>query len=492
MDKLYVYRKHDQWRGKPIYIEDEIDTNGYEICLSDVDMQRGNINTIMIEFEDENKGTYADTCTIVDYERRIVNFKIPLAILSNKGEYAFVITVSFNDYGEESRLYRSARQTFKILETIEMTDNIQQSEHYPILLELINEISQYKVDTSNFPTFEDLQDIINSNLEDISLESIMLALKGEGYITKDELTRILLNYVTLASLSDTYARKVDLGKYVLIKDLTGYYLTSYAKLETLNMYVKKQEGKGLSTHDLTDELYRKLLEVDTDFTLDEELLDKINNSVTLEEVYSKEEVRNLLENLSTMQPKILSFACDKPTTYRVGESVGYITFNWDCQGSVKSIKLLGLYSDPQDVTSYVGKKYYYDRIISQDTTITLEVTYMNGDVLRKDIKFTFSYPLYYGVGYDSQLNIESYAKSTYIDSNYETVEIEVTSKNQRIFLAVPSSKVSIYEITDENGMSCISSFSISNGNINSVSYSIYTLNYEVTCNNFKLLLYVRK
>ena len=29
MDKIYIGRKHDQWRGKPIYVEDEIDENGF-------------------------------------------------------------------------------------------------------------------------------------------------------------------------------------------------------------------------------------------------------------------------------------------------------------------------------------------------------------------------------------------------------------------------------------------------------------------------------
>ena len=487
MDRMYIFRKHDQWRGKPIYVEDEVDKNGYEICLADVDMKRGNINAITIEFEDENKGTYADSCRIVDYNRRIINFNIPLAILSNKGTYAFVITVSFNEDGE--RLFRSAKQTFKILETIEVSDDIQKSEHYPVLLELINEISQYKIDTSNFPTFEDLHDIIDSSLEGVSIEAILVVLKEKGYITQKELDNILRNYISRSELS-SYAKVNDLNSYVAKKDIQSDYLYRYALISSLNDYVKKQNGKDLSTHDLTDELYERLVKIDPDTLLDKELMDKIKDSVTLEDVYSKEEVEHMFDTFLSTEPKILSFVADKPITNKIGDIIGHISFNWEYQGKPKVIRILGLFEEPLDVTSYSQCICYYSGEISTNRKVTLEITYANDLVLTKDIYFTFSYPAYYGVGYDSDLNIESYAQMQYTNGGDKVVELKFTSKNNQLFFAIPSSRGYVYNIEDINGMVCTSSFSTLNDTINNIPYNIYVLNYNVTCNDYSLMFFI--
>lgn len=253
--KIYFNRRYNQWRDEPIFVEDEIYDEGLCVHMVDVKFERGSINTIIADFKDSNGATYSVE-GVADYNKKTATFKIPPQILSNDGIYEVVFSISYNG---KSKFVRTAIQTFTIRDTIEINDEvIQQETNYPVLVDLINNMANYKVDTSNFPTREEMMEAIQEGANATSIEEMLIVLERKGYITREDLNRILSSYATKASLS-SYATQSDLNKFVtnlkFIQELDKYQLKT-----SMNNYVLKENGKGLSTHDLTDELYNKLIE----------------------------------------------------------------------------------------------------------------------------------------------------------------------------------------------------------------------------------------
>ena len=259
--KIYFNRMYDQWRGEPLYVEDGLDDNKLYIRIMDVpDYKEGAINTITADYKDLNGGTYK-ILGQMDFDKRLAIFKIPLSILSNNGIYDVVFSLSFNAKDKEGLLLKTPIQTFEIVDTIETDDEaIAQDPHYPILVDLINQLAEYKVDTSIFPTREEMMKAIEENLNETSMEEILKEVQANGYITLDKLNTILINYASKSDLSG-YAKESDLNKFVtnlkFIQELDKYVLKT-----SMGNYVLKEIGKGLSTHDLTDELYEKLVNLD--------------------------------------------------------------------------------------------------------------------------------------------------------------------------------------------------------------------------------------
>lgn len=259
--KIYFNRMYDQWRGEPLYVEDGLDDNKLYIRIMDVpDYKEGAINTITAYYKDLNGGTYT-ILGQMDFDKRLAIFKIPLSILSNNGIYDVVFSLSFNAKDKEGLLLKTPIQTFEIVDTIETDDEaIAQDPHYPILVDLINQLAEYKVDTSIFPTREEMMKAIEENLNETSMEEILKEVQANGYITLDKLNTILINYASKSDLSG-YAKESDLNKFVtnlkFIQELDKYVLKT-----SMGNYVLKEIGKGLSTHDLTDELYEKLVNLD--------------------------------------------------------------------------------------------------------------------------------------------------------------------------------------------------------------------------------------
>lgn len=259
--KIYFNRMYDQWRGEPLYVEDGLDDNKLYIRIMDVpDYKEGAINTITADYKDLNGGTYT-ILGQMDFDKRLAIFKIPLSILSNNGIYDVVFSLSFNTRDKEGLLLKTPIQTFEIVDTIETDDEaIAQDPHYPILVDLINQLAEYKVDTSIFPTREEMMKAIEENLNETSMEEILKEVQANGYITLDKLNTILINYASKSDLSG-YAKESDLNKFVtnlkFIQELDKYVLKT-----SMGNYVLKEIGKGLSTHDLTDELYEKLVNLD--------------------------------------------------------------------------------------------------------------------------------------------------------------------------------------------------------------------------------------
>ena len=254
--KLYFSRTYNQWKGEPLYTEDGLEDSCLYIRILHVDFEDGAINVVTADFKDLNGYTY-QVMGECDYDKRLAIFQIPLAILSNNGIYEVGFSISYNEGG----YIKSAIQTFEIIDAIEVDNEaIIQDANYSILTALINQLAGYKVDTSIFPTREEMNKAIEDNVNKLSLKEVLNAVANNGYITLESLNTVLKNYITKFE-SSGFAKQSDLNRYVTnikyIQDLERYALKS-----SLNNFVVKESGKGLSTHDLTDALYKKLVDID--------------------------------------------------------------------------------------------------------------------------------------------------------------------------------------------------------------------------------------
>ena len=283
VDKIYMHRKYNQWRGKPLFVEDEDKKNGIYIQFTDLEMARGSINIIYAEIRDINGGVYSIGSTIEDYDKKLVKFILPNEVISNDGLYEITFGVAYNTEGtEEVITYRSAIQTFNILDTVESSDSeVIQESHYPILLQLIEEISGYKVDTSNFPTYTDVQEMIGEKFDQVSIEVILKTLNDKGYITKTQLDKILIGQFVMKSELSNYVSQIEFKSAVTWTRFLNEYDKYYLRQKDLDNYVKKEEGKGLSTHDLTDELYEKIINGNSE--LSQDVIDRLKTFVTKEQ-----------------------------------------------------------------------------------------------------------------------------------------------------------------------------------------------------------------
>ena len=324
--KIYFNRMYDQWRGEPLYVEDGLDDDKLYIRIMDVEnYKRGAVNTITVDYKDLNGATY----TILgecDYDKKLAIFDIPLSILSNNGVYEVGFSLSFNTKDKEGVMLKTAIQTFEIIDTIEADDEaIAQDPHYPILVDLINQLADYKVDTSIFPTREEM---VNAIDESINLDKIIEQINDKGYITQTQLNNILKNYLTKFESSD-FARRSDLNKFVtnikFIQELDRYVLKS-----SMNNYVLKEEGKTLTTHDLTDELYEKLVNLD---------LGEDGVEIDLSEYQKKiDDILNTKDK--TITGAINEIKNDIPTkTSQLQNDSGYLTQHQDLSDYAKKTEL---------------------------------------------------------------------------------------------------------------------------------------------------------
>ena len=258
--KLYFSRTYNQWKGEPLFVEDGLENSCLYVRMLDVNFDEGAVNVVTAEFKDLN-GYVHPILAECDYAKKLAIFKIPLAILSNNGIYEVGFSISYNSKDKEGGYIKSAIQTFEIIDAIEVDNEaIIQDANYSILTALINQLAGYKVDTSIFPTREEMNKAIEDNVNKLSLKEILNEVANNGYITLEKLNIILKNYITKFE-SSGFAKQSDLNRYVTnikyIQDLERYALKT-----SLNNFVVKESGKGLSTHDLTDALYKKLVDID--------------------------------------------------------------------------------------------------------------------------------------------------------------------------------------------------------------------------------------
>lgn len=262
--KLYFQRHYDQWKGLDIAIEEEVDGYGLYIQIPDTNMEDGSVTAISADFE----GVGSIGCSIIDEKKRIIRVEVPKVILANDGLYRVSFTIAYNSKGSESKIEKTAIQTFTILDTIEFSEEeIMADDRYSLLTDLLNQVQEEEIDVSVFAKKEDVEKLIEEALNGVDMDTIIAELEARGlYITPDELTnrlnKVLSEYVKKFNIDDY------LGAYVK-NDNLNIRLRDYATKTLLNDYVKKEAGKSLSTNDFTTTLKTKLENLPEDGNYDD-------------------------------------------------------------------------------------------------------------------------------------------------------------------------------------------------------------------------------
>ena len=521
--KIYFNRMYDQWRGEPLYIEDGLDDDKLYIRIMDVeDYKNGAINAIIADYKDLNGATYSILGNM-DFDKKLAIFKIPLSILSNNGVYEVGFSLSFNARNEDGMMLKTAIQTFEIIDAIEADDEaVAQDPHYPILVDLINRLADYKVDTSEFPTRDEMNQAIEDNLNSMSMDEILKQINERGYITLEQLDRILKNYITKFESSD-FAKQSDLNKFVTnIKYLQD--LERYALKSSLNNFVLKEQGKTLTTHDLTDELYNKLVNLNVgDSGLEVDLSDyqkKVDNILNTKDKSITGAINELNEDFKKQEDNIdkILEVVDTPPIFTKPTLNLFIDKTKIEHNVATNITLTPSYNknDAGIITNYTLKKYnnvlvnsnilqsYTDNITvshGNSVTYTATVNYASGE--SKTSTFGVVYDGLSAGNISANNTVRAYAPSYYgvIDNDTITetdipnlISVLNTSKsmtttykmiNQRSVYMYPKNFGALINIRDINNFDYINSYTRSEITYNDVDYYIYILTDSVEIDEFK-------
>lgn len=259
--KIYFNRLYNQWKGEPLYVEDGLRDDCLYVRIMDVKYEDGSINAVTADFKDLNGYSYS-VLGETEYKKKLAIFKIPLSILSNNGVYEVNFSISYNSKDTNKNYKKTAIQTFEIVDAIESDDEaIQKDPKYPILTDLINQLANYKIDMTDYPKKEEVNKIIDLRFDNFPIDKIVEKIQEDGYITQDKVNEILRDYVKKFDLGD-YAKRTDLNKYVPYITFNNALDRYILKKTVEDNYVLKENGKQLSTHDFTDELYDKLIGID--------------------------------------------------------------------------------------------------------------------------------------------------------------------------------------------------------------------------------------
>ena len=278
--KLYFQRHYDQWKGLDIAIEEEVNGYGLYIQVPDTEMADGSVTAISADFE----GVGSIACTVTDETKRIIRVEVPKVILANDGLYRVSFSITYNSKGSESKIEKTAIQTFTILDTIEFSEEeIINDDRYSLLTELLNKVQDEEIDVSIFAKKEDVEKLIEEALNGVDMDTIIAELETRGlYVTPDELTTRLNNVLS------EYVKKFNIDDYLgayVKNDNLNIRLRDYATKTLLNDYVKKETGKSLSTNDFTTTLKTKLENLPEDGNYDDtelrELIDKKADTSTV-------------------------------------------------------------------------------------------------------------------------------------------------------------------------------------------------------------------
>lgn len=259
--KIYFNRLYNQWKGEPLYVEDGLRDDCLYVRIMDVKYEDGSINAVTADFKDLNGYSYS-VLGETNYKKKLAIFKIPLSILSNNGIYEVGFSISYNSKDTDKNYKKTAIQTFEIVDAIESDDEaIKNDPKYPILTDLINQLANYKIDMTAYPKKEEVNEMIDLKLDDFPIDKIIEKIQEDGYITQDKVNEILRDYVKKFDLGG-YAKRTDLNKYITYITFNNTLDRYILKKTVEDNYVLKESGKQLSTHDFTDELYNKLIDID--------------------------------------------------------------------------------------------------------------------------------------------------------------------------------------------------------------------------------------
>lgn len=322
--KLYFQRHYDQWKGLDVAIEEEVDGYGLYIQIPDTNMEEGSVTAISADFE----GVGCIACSVIDEKKRIIRVEVPKVILANDGLYRVSFTIAYNSKGSESKIEKTAIQTFTILDTIEFSEEeIIADDRYSLLTDLLNQVQEEEIDVSIFAKKEDVEKLIEEALNGVNMDTIIAELEIRGlYITPDELTD------RINSLKNVYQTKFDMADYAKKTDLNGYaknteideklnrYYTTTTDLE--KKYVQKVNGKSLTSNDFTDVLKAKLENLPEDGNYDDTelrnliekkadtstVIDLVNsiNAISRDDYYDKTVIDNYVDDIYDMHNNSIS------------------------------------------------------------------------------------------------------------------------------------------------------------------------------------------
>lgn len=321
--KLYFQRHYDQWKGLDIAIEEEVDGYGLYIQIPDTNMEDGSVTAISADFE----GVGSIGCSVIDEKKRIIRVEVPKVILANDGLYRVSFTIAYNSKGSESKIEKTAIQTFTILDTIEFSEEeIMADDRYSLLTDLLNQVQEEEIDVSVFAKKEDVEKLIEEALNGVDMDTIIAELEARGlYITPEELTD------RINSLKNIYQTKFDMADYVKKTDLNGYAknvevdskLSKYTTTVDLEKkYIQKVNGKSLTSNDFTDALKTKLENLPEDGNYDDSelrnlidkkadtstVIDLVNsiNTISREDYYDKTAINNYVDDIYDMHNNSIS------------------------------------------------------------------------------------------------------------------------------------------------------------------------------------------
>ena len=321
--KLYFQRHYDQWKGLDIAIEEEVDGYGLYIQIPDTNMEDGSVTAISADFE----GVGCIACSVADEKKRIIRVEVPKVILANDGLYRVSFTIAYNSKGSESKIEKTAIQTFTILDTIEFSEEeIIADDRYSLLTDLLNQVQEEEIDVSVFAKKEDVEKLIEEALNGVDMDTIIAELEVRGlYITPEELTD------RINSLKNIYQTKFDMADYVKKTDINGYAtnvsvdnkLSKYTTTVDLEKkYIQKVNGKSLTSNDFTDALKTKLENLPEDGNYDDSelrnlidkkadtstVIDLVNsiNTISREDYYDKTAINNYVDDIYDMHNNSIS------------------------------------------------------------------------------------------------------------------------------------------------------------------------------------------
>ena len=320
--KLYFQRHYDQWKGLDIAIEEEVDGYGLYIQTPDTNMEDGSVTAISADFE----GVGSIACSVVDEKKRIIRVEVPKVILANDGLYKVSFSISYNSKGSESKIEKTAIQTFTILDTIEFSEEeIIADDRYSLLSELLNKVQEEEIDVAIFAKKEDVEKLIEEALNGVDMDTIIAELEIRGiYITSEELEERIGRLINEFDTSTGFLRKSQLASELLRlnyinKEILDERMKSYTTTTKLESdYVKKENGKELISTILIDKLknipekghyddteLRELIKKKADTTTVKNLIDDLN-TINKEDYYDKTVINNYVDDIYDMHNNSIS------------------------------------------------------------------------------------------------------------------------------------------------------------------------------------------
>ena len=245
---------------------------------------------------------------------------------------------------------------------------------------------------------------------------------------------------------EAYDTLVEISNYI------ASHKTEYeALLAVSGNKVDKEEGKGLSSNDFTDELLTKLTDLYTKADIDNKLSEinaKIDNiqsggvELSAENVKyeSGEDITNVkqaLDQLLYVAPNVNTLTSSVASTVEIGSSFSDIVFNWTYNKEITSQKFNGVTLEP------AVRTYTYAGPLTASKTFSLEGN-DGTNAATKSVSINFQNYIHYGVSAETNvLNSEfvlglSGKKFGTAKSSIGTITVNAAA-GQYIYVAFPAS-----------------------------------------------------